>query len=115
MSCNWQSLGATTMRLCVELDLVAIRLIFPDPFRWNSCGWIHYCKEDIQQEAQPMTVRHKRPSGSYEYAVTHIVISDEVADRLRRIAHDEGRKIQYLADRAIGEWLDQYEKQEGRE
>jgi hypothetical protein len=58
--------------------------------------------------------KHKRPNNrTYQYAVTHLVVTDRVADRLRRLARAEGRKIQWLADRAIGEWLDGHEKQEG--
>ncbi len=64
-----------------------------------------------------MPTKHKRPNDrTYQYAVTHLIVSDGVADRLRRLAHDEGRKVQWLADKIIGEWLDRHaEKREDGE
>jgi len=63
-----------------------------------------------------MTIRHKRSNDrTYQYPVTHVTISDEVADRLRQVARDEGRKLQWLADVAVREWLDRHEKQEDGE
>jgi len=63
-----------------------------------------------------MTIRHKRSvDRTYQYPVTHVTISDEVADRLRQVARDEGRKLQWLADVAVREWLDRHEKQEDGE
>jgi predicted transcriptional regulator len=61
-----------------------------------------------------MTTKHKRPNDHvYRYAVTHLVVTDRVADRLRRLARAEGRKVQWLADLALREWLDRHETQEG--
>ncbi len=61
-----------------------------------------------------MTTRHKRPNErAYEYPVTHLVVTDGVADRLRLLARSEGRKVQWLADLALREWLDRHKKQEG--
>jgi hypothetical protein len=45
--------------------------------------------------------------------VTHLVVTDGVADRLRLLARSEGRKVQWLADLALREWLDRHKKQEG--
>jgi len=56
-----------------------------------------------------MTIRHKRSNDrTYQYPVTHVTISDEVADRLRQVARAEGRKLQWLADLAVREWLDRH-------
>jgi predicted transcriptional regulator len=60
-----------------------------------------------------MTTKHKRPNRAYEYPVTHLVVTDKVADRLRQLARAEGRKVQWLADLALREWLDRHENQEG--
>ena len=61
-----------------------------------------------------MTTKHKRPNRAYEYAVTHLVVTDRVADRLRQLARAEGRKVQWLTEFALREWLDRHETQEGR-
>jgi len=56
-----------------------------------------------------MPAKHRRPNNrTYQYAVTNVNVSDGVADRLRRLARDEGRKVQWLADKIIGEWLDRH-------
>ncbi len=61
-----------------------------------------------------MAAKHKRPNDrTYEYPVTNVIVSDQVADRLRQVARAEGRKIQWLADLALREWLDRHEKREG--
>jgi predicted transcriptional regulator len=60
-----------------------------------------------------MTTKHKPMNRAYEYPVTHLVVSDRVADRLRQLARAEGRKVQWLADLAVREWLDRHERQAG--
>ncbi len=61
-----------------------------------------------------MAAKHKRPNDrTYKYPVTNVIVSDQVADRLRQVARAEGRKIQWLADLALREWLDRHEKREG--
>ncbi len=62
-----------------------------------------------------MTTKHKRSNDrTYEYPVTHLVVTDEIAQRLRQLARAEGRKIQWLADLALREWLDRHEIREDR-
>jgi hypothetical protein len=39
-------------------------------------------------------------------------VTDSVADRLRQLARTEGRKIQWLANFALREWLDRHERKE---
>ena len=64
-----------------------------------------------------MPAKHRRPNNrTYQYPVTNINVSDGVAERLRQVARAEGRKVQWLADVALKEWLDRHaEKREDGE